>query len=421
MDTIRFSAEVPVKGSYDVIVCGGGVAGCAAALEARRHGKSALLIEKSIALGGLATIGLINYFVPMCNGMGTPICKGMAEEFLRLSIKYGYDTLPEIWADGMGRPSKEAQPRYVTKFSAPIFSMALTELMYNEGVDLLFDTVVSTPVMEGRICSGLVVQNKSGLEYYAGRMIVDTTGDSDVLFRAGVPTVMGGNFHTFSLTGATLESVRRTLEKRDLRYLAVGYSGGSANLYGGGHPEGKPYWKGTESDDVTNYVRENHIEALNKIKGDNRRERDILQLPNMPDLRTTRRIDGDATLDAERDAYRHAPDSVCAVNDFERNGYLYEVPLGCLCRKDSPNILTAGRSASGRGWGWDVLRVIPPAILTGQAAGLACALAIDSKCGAAEVDIAKMQGMLADENVMIHFDDELIPDGAVDGGRTENM
>ena len=67
------------RGDWDVVVAGGGLAGCAAALAARRAGKRVLLVEKSISLGGLATLGLINFFVPRCNGRGTQIIKGMAE------------------------------------------------------------------------------------------------------------------------------------------------------------------------------------------------------------------------------------------------------------------------------------------------------------------------------------------------------
>ena len=68
MEFVQFSRNVPVRESYDVIVAGGGVAGSAAALSAARHGKKVLLLEKSTMLGGLATMGLINFFVPMCDG-----------------------------------------------------------------------------------------------------------------------------------------------------------------------------------------------------------------------------------------------------------------------------------------------------------------------------------------------------------------
>ena len=97
MEFVIKSDRIPVCGSYDVIVAGGGVAGVAAALSASLKGKSLLLIEKRVALGGLATIGLISLFVPMCNGRGKLIEKGLAWDFLQLSIRYGYVSLPEEW------------------------------------------------------------------------------------------------------------------------------------------------------------------------------------------------------------------------------------------------------------------------------------------------------------------------------------
>ena len=103
MKHLTVTEDLPVRGAYDVIVAGAGVAGIAAAINAKRAGKSVLLIEKSINMGGLATIGLINLFVPMCNGHGIAICKGMAEELLRMSIRYSYDTLPEHWQNPEGK------------------------------------------------------------------------------------------------------------------------------------------------------------------------------------------------------------------------------------------------------------------------------------------------------------------------------
>ena len=413
--TIRLEEQVPVRGEYDILVAGGGVAGCAAALEAARCGRRVLLLEKGVALGGLATIGLINFFVPMCNGRGVPVIRGMAEEFLRLSIRYGYDTLPEPWRDGKGGEAAK-DVRYCTRYSAPIFAMALTELLRDAGVEILFDTGVVRPVMEGKVCRGLVTLNKSGLEFYAARTVVDATGDGDVLYRAGVPTVQGGNYHTYSLIGGTLETLRRACEAEDFSRLQTNFFGGRANLYGGDHPEGKPLWLGTDGRDVARYETENQLEALEALKGGDRKTRDVLQMPAMPQFRTTRHIDGDWTLNADRDAYRHFDDSVCAICDFDRRDYLYEVPLRCLVRREYPNLVTCGRVASAEGYGWDVLRVIPPAILTGQAAGAVCSRAIGERAAVAEIDTAGLQSQLASEGVLIHFDDAWIPQGT--GGET---
>ena len=414
---MKITREAVHVADYEVIVAGGGVAGVAAAVSARRMGAKTLLIEKTIGLGGLATTGLIHFFVPMCNGRGVQIIKGMAEELLRLSVRYGFDTIPEPWR--AGEPGRGETTRYITRFSGPLFTLALTEFVRREGVDLLFDTIVTDVRMEGNVCRGLVVENKSGCGYYGAGMVIDATGDADVLFRAGVPTVSGRNFHTYQTLGADLESCARAVESRDIsRLYEYRFTGGNADLYGGGHPADKPLRSGTSAEDVTEYVIENQLECLDKIRQDNRFERTILALPAMPQFRTTRRIAGEYTL-REEDAFRHFGDSVAAICDFDRRDYLYEVPFGTLYDRNYPNLITAGRSAAAEGYAWDVLRVIPPAILTGQAAGIACAMAQKEGCPACDVKIHKLQEELERRNVMIHFDDSLMPEAGPEDVRVD--
>lgn len=410
MNTINFTIPIPVRDSYDIIVCGGGIAGCAAALEAARHGKKVMLLEKSTVLGGLATMGLINYFVPMCNGRGIPICKGMAEEFLRLSIKYGYDTLHEVWKESNVDAPADIGRRYDTAYSPYIFAMQLTGILRDAGVKLLFDCIASYPIMDGGHCTGIVTDSKSGLEFYGARQVIDTTGDCDIVKRAGIPTVDGRNFYSYFARQISLESCKRAVESGRADRAITTISGGSANLYGGGQPENVPLYWGTSVENVSDYLIRNQLDMLEKLKKDDRLFREVTTLPMMPQFRTTRRIDGDITVH-EEDKYKHFDDSVCAICDFDRRDYLYEVPLRSLTRRGFDNIMTAGRSASADGYAWDVFRVIPPAILTGQASAVVACNAIDSGCAVADCDIRKVQSVLESENVMIHFDDALISEG----------
>ena len=82
---------LPVRyADYDVIVAGGGIAGIAAALAAARAGKRVLLLERMFALGGLATLGLVTIYLPLCDGKGHQLSFGLAEELLKLSIREGW-------------------------------------------------------------------------------------------------------------------------------------------------------------------------------------------------------------------------------------------------------------------------------------------------------------------------------------------
>lgn len=408
MNEFNYTKKLVAKAHYDVIVCGGGVAGCAAAVTAAKRGKSVLLIEKSNILGGLATLGLINFFVPLCNGRGKQIIFGLAEKWTRDSAKYGYDTIPKEWKDG--EPKEPTTARYVQRYSPYIFAFQLTEEVKNSGADILFDCIACDPIMDGNTCVGVVTESKSGTEFYTGSMIIDVTGDCDVLRRGGVPTVNGENFFTFSCKMITLESCAAAVKSGDIRDAYRSIAGGGINLYGDNQPQDVPRWSGTTVEEVNDYLVKNQLLVLEKLKqtADKRKTRDISTAPLMPQFRTTCRLVGDYTF-STKDVYRHFDDSVCAINDFDVKDHLFEVPLRALCRKDYPNMLTAGRSASAEGYGWDVIRVIPPAIATGQAAAEAACLAIDEGVSVAEVTIKTLQERIAKDGLLIHFPDEYVP------------
>lgn len=407
MREIEITNKLKSRGSYDLIVAGGGVSGVAAAITAKKRGLNVLLIEKSNILGGLATLGLINLFVPLCNGRGKQIIFGLCDEWVTASGKYGYSTLPFEWQNG--EPETPTTVRKTQRFSPYIFALQLTEMIKQNNIDILFDCIVADCVKDGDRCVGVITESKSGREFIEGKMFIDATGDADLLRRAGVPTVKGKNYYTYVGKEVTLDSCKHAVEKQDLRYLYSYIYGGSINLYGKDQPADIPLWSGTTVDEVTDYLVTNQLAMLDRLKATDPKSRDVAALAMMPSFRTTCRIDGDYTL-LESDKYKHFDDSVCAICDFDRRDFLYEISLRCLTRKDCPNIIASGRCASGDGYGWDIIRVIPPSILTGQAAAEVSALAIESGKNVSDVDIAILQKRLSeDDNIMVHFPDELVP------------
>lgn len=406
MESITITKKLSVKKEYDIIVCGGGVAGVAAAVTAANQGHSVLLIEKSNILGGLATLGLINLFVPMCNGRGKQIIYGLCDKWVRLSAKYGYDTIPKEWQNG--EPKEPTDIRYIQRYSPNIFALQLTEEITKSGADILFDCIACEPVMDGNTCKGVVTESKSGTEYYACKMLIDVTGDCDVLRRGGVPVVSGQNFFTYVGKMVTLASCERAIEKQNIYYAFNDICGGNINLYGDNQPDNVPKWSGLTVEEVTDYLIRNQHLMLENLKSTDRLTRDVTHLPFMPQFRTTCRLDADYALTIG-DVYKHFDDSICAINDFDHRDHLFEVPLRCITRKDYPNMLTAGRSAAGIGYAWDILRVIPPAIITGQAAAHTACLAMEDKVDVADVNISSLQARLEKDNIMVHFPDEYVP------------
>jgi len=122
--TRRGNGVMNFEKRFDVLVCGGGIAGIAAALEVARSGLKTALVEKTILPGGLATSGLVNAYLPLCDGKGTQVTYGIAEELLHLSIKYGPGKIPSGWR--LKRNAKKG-PRYSVVFSPASFVLALDE------------------------------------------------------------------------------------------------------------------------------------------------------------------------------------------------------------------------------------------------------------------------------------------------------
>ncbi len=407
MDKVVLKKTLTSKRHYDIIVCGGGVAGCAAAITATKRGKSVLLLEKSNILGGLSTLGLINLFVPMCNGRGKQIIFGLAEKWLRDISKYSYDTIPNEWKDG--EPKEYTEVRYIERYSPNIFALYLTEEILNAGVDLLFDIIATEPVMEGKTIKGVITQSKGGQDYYTCDMLIDTTGDLDV-FRAGnIPTVKGKNYFVYAGKLATIETCKKVIESGDIGKLTYNTFAGNISLFGDNQPSDVPMWSGLNAEEVTDYLTRNQKIMFENIKKTDRNTRDILTLPGMPQFRTTCHIKGDYTLKVS-DIYKHFDDSICAINDFNHKDHLFEVPLRAISINGYPNALTAGRSASGEGYAWDCLRVIPPAIIVGQAAAEVAVLAIENNTAVSNVDIKILHSRLEEDNIMVRFPDEYVPE-----------
>lgn len=400
------NASLDFQHSYDVIVAGAGVAGVAAALQAARMGLRTALIEKTILIGGLATTGLIYIYLPLCDGRGRQVTFGIAEELLHLSIKYGPGDVPAGWRE----PGEhEERRRYRVAFSPAAFTLALDEALEQAGVTLWLDTLVCRPVLEGERIIGLEVENKSGRGLLSAACVVDATGDADVAFRAGATCTEGDNWLSLWSIQVSLERAARAVAAPDaISLLDVIQLG--ANNAGRGAPAGNPKLQGTDSEQVTRFVMDSrrllreHYKAKQAEGGaSDRRTLFPVTLPSMAQFRTTRRIVGQEQM---RDGQHglHRPTSIGLVADWRKAGYVWEIPFGALLPQPITGLLVAGRCIASEGDAWEVTRVIPPAALTGQVAGLAAGLAIRHGTTPDRLDVSQVQSELARLGIPYHLD-----------------
>ena len=173
---------------FDVTVCGGGIAGTSAALAAARQGKKTILIENQFLLGGLATSGLVTIYLPLCDGMGHQVSFGIAEELLRLSIKYGAEeNIPENWCNVHGSRTKK-DPRLKARYNAQVFAILLEQELLKAGVEILYGTRIVGVNKNNNKIDHIIFENKSGRMAIKTRSIVDATGDCDIAFFSDLAT-----------------------------------------------------------------------------------------------------------------------------------------------------------------------------------------------------------------------------------------
>ncbi len=388
--------------TFDVLVAGAGVAGVAAALECARAGLHTALVEKTVFVGGLATAGLINIYLPLCDGLGHQVTYGIAEELLHLSLRYGPGDVPDGWREGRGR--------YQTPFSPASFVLALDEALEEAGVVLWLDTLFCQPLMEGARIVGLEVENKSGRGVLRARCVIDATGDADVAYRAGAACTESDNWLSMWAIQASCAKAQQVVAQPDtVSLLDCIRLGGDA--WGHGISSDVPKLYGTDGAQVTRFIVESrrllreHYRAKHAAAGDTERHKLFpVTLPAMAQFRTTRRIVGQATLSDGQDGM-YVSTSVGLVPDWRKPGPVWEIPYGALLPRSVTGLLVAGRCISSEGDAWEVTRVIPPAALTGQVAGVAARLAISGDTTPDAVDVCDVQRELGQYNIPLHVAD----------------
>ncbi len=432
---MKLTLDVPLFLEADVVVCGGGPAGFAAALSAARAGKQTVLLEKGGSCGGLGTQGLVPMFfvggekdLGFACGTGREVTNLMLEQ-TKITRTWGWQT---------------TDPEYLKRI--------YDALLLDAGVKIIYEAKVAAVVREGSRIEHLLVATVGGLKAVRAKMYVDGTGDAAVAAFAGAPCEIGDeNGTTMSPTMCIQYSnvdlktfgdwVRAGNNPRDIwmRLMKEGkapmpeYHFVGVRTYGNGTVGGNlGHIYGTScvtEDGLTFGLTEGRKIALKYFNfyRDNVpgfEKADFVNTASILGVRETRRIAGDyklcyndyktrAVFDDEIGRYNYPVDIHASSTDPEaqkkveeelratsyRPGESYGVPYRSLCPQGLDNLLVAGRCLSADRPVQSSIRVIPGCFMTGQAAGFAAAMATETS------DIRKIDVRVLGKTIRA-YDDE---------------
>ncbi len=398
---IKETLETELKYKCNVLVCGGGFAGISAALAAARQGKKVILVEKEFILGGLGTAGIVTIYLPLCDGMGHQVSFGIAEELFRLSVSMGYeDKYPDNWLSDDKTHRTQNDKRFEVQYNPNIFAILAEQLLLSENVEILYGTSAVAVANGKNKIDAVIFENKSGRFAVSADSFVDCTGDCDIAALSKAPTV---NFKQGNILAAW--------------YYSLGKNGYKLNTLGfcdipDDQKDGKntvetlidQRFGGLCGKELSEQVIFSHSSVLNDVKRRRKDDPELIptMIPSIPQIRMTRRIDGEYTLH-DTEMHKYFEDSIGLVSDWRKRGPVYEVPFSTLYSHSVKNLICAGRCTSVTDSMWDIMRVIPCCAVTGEAAGTAAAMSDDFS----RIDISKLQKKLRSHGVVIH-ESELI-------------
>lgn len=367
----------------DVAVIGGGIAGVAAAIASAESGAKTVIVEKTAWFGGLATTGLIYFYLPICDGYGHQVCFGLSERLLKASIKYGPDSLNPRWQEP-DSAGEGIYDRYRTTFSPASFILAMDEMLENAGVEIWLDTVL-TGFTQDSGKNEIHVRNKGGNGIIRASVIVDATGDGEVVREAGGETRSGSNYLCYwglehcnpndddgwkTLDGSLRGKVNGIIEKSDFPYYETDPRGNTEFLLQG-----------------RKWVRKEYAGSGNRSK------HFPVLLPAMAQYRTAAAIKGIYTIpeDAHNTPMEH---SIGMSSDWSSINTIQEIPYESLIPAGTSRILAAGRCISAEGYAWELIRSIPACAISGEAAGVAAALCAKQNMEPEALSVPELQQKL---------------------------
>ncbi|WP_218103740.1 FAD-dependent oxidoreductase [Paenibacillus hemerocallicola] len=411
--TIPMPSGDAIHGEYDIMVFGGGSAGCTAAIQAARAGKRTALVEKNGILGGTTIVASVN-FPGLFHAWGKQVIRGIGWEIIERTAELGGAELPDF--------SVVPQRHWMHQITVNrfIYSAVLDRLCLEAGVSLRLHEMPAA-VLKGEGGTYVALVGKSGLKWYKTNKLIDATGDADVTGLMGYARKKGEQLQPGTLIndigGYDISAIDTDMLNRE--YEEALRSGEiSRNRHG--------LYNDLKSGRINMHIQdidgsESETRTLAEVKARRHLLDTVTMLRRVPGcekievrhfasecgIRETWRIDGEAEVDEQSYVSGYVwPDAVCysfyPIDLHHHSGFHIEqkmiapgivptLPYRALIPKGSDDLLVAGRCVSGDRMANSAFRVQASCMATGQAAGMAAAIAVDRNCSVRAVPITQLR------------------------------
>lgn len=432
MQTVSYSRQLEVRGSYDVLVAGSGPAGICAAVAAAREGARVALIERYGVVGGNLTTGYVGPILGMV-GKGT-----MRDEIVEL---LGVAENDMIGQTGRAHDFERAK-------------MLLAQFVNHPNIDVYLQTTVTDVIKQGSAVVGVVVTAGEGQFVLQGAVTVDATGDGLVSYLAGATTEKGREDGlmqpvTLEFTISGVDESKGVICIGDVDNVQLGderFLDYCKRLAEAGelperlaavrlHPVVYPGYRQVNTTQV-NGVDMTHVEEIFKADLELREQIYTLldffhkHLPGYENchvissgtttgVRETRRVIGDYVITAEEmaagcrfeDVIVHRAEFIVDIHNPAGSGQAeahiqycdpYDLPYRCFTPKGVENLYTAGRCISGTHRAHASYRVMSICMAMGEAVGTAAAMCAEQGVTPRQLDVKQLQKRLTDKGIELY-------------------
>lgn len=482
--------KIDVLEDVDVIVVGAGPAGIGAALASGRTGAKTILIERFGSVGGLQTQGnnpIFSFVDPGLHG-------GIIQEVLtRLKEGGGLKNLDDIpvydkarlkkrlmkvlGADNLPKRLVDTEVGYwgvwgIT-FDIEYYKYLIETMLEEAGVKILYHVFAASVIREENSLKGIIIESKEGRMAVLGKVLIDTTGEGDIVWKSGAACMgdegfpvgrhkgaPGGMLNAFFISGVDIDKYRKFKEEN---FREWGQMYGGRKLIQKAKEEGA-YIKGeavvlSAFQDIYNTGRIYVMNAIHKVARDKKSwmtevlsnceidlrkqvwavfkmlkenvpgfEKSFIEkTPTIPCVGNAHKLMGEYVLTVgdmrEGKAFEDSiainnmpPDLYEAVGRFAYEILPHDIPYRSLISKDVDNLLAAGTTMSCGAFASKGLRYCTPSICQGQAAGTAAALAAINNISPKKLNIKLLQDTLREQGVRVTVKD--VPEEVLEPYRT---